>query len=344
MEDQEKKSLLAKIWGKKWWVLVILILVGGGFGIWKLVIAKNGEVETAVIERGRVVEELILSGEIKADEHADLAFGSSGKIAWVGVSEGELVNEGQALMKLDTTNLNADLQRARSDLREEEATVDRVHDDVKDHDDDEDFETKETRTIAEVAKDKAWEAVIKAEENLRNATLIAPFAGLVTEVTNPFSGVNIIYTASQVELVNPETMYFAVSADQTEVVDLGLGQEVAIIFDAYPDEDFGGKIDYLSYTPKSDEVGTVYEVRVGFGDLTVDPNKFRVGMTGDAKFVLSEKEGVLWVPPKFVNSEREGKYVNLEKKNNKVSVEVGIEGEEMVEIVGDVKEGQVVYD
>jgi hypothetical protein len=36
--------------------------------------------------------------------------------------------------------------------------------------------------------------------------------------------------------------------------------------------------------------------------------------------------------------------VNLEKKNNKVSVEVGIEGEEMVEIVGDVKEGQVVYD
>jgi len=67
-------------------------------------------------------------------------------------------------------------------------------------------------------------------------------------------------------------------------------------------------------------------------------------MGGDAKFVLSEKEGVLYVPPEFVNSDVNGKYVNLDKGNNKRYVEVGIEGEDRVEIIGDVKEGDVVYD
>jgi HlyD family secretion protein len=344
METEEKKSWLGRLWSKKWWGILILLIVGGGWGVYKLVIAKDGEVKDTTVQRGTVKEELILSGEITAEKLADLSFASSGEVAWIGVSEGEWVKEGQALAKLDTINLNADLQRARSDLRSAEATVDRVHDDVKDHDTDEDFETKETRTVAEVAKDKAWEAVLKAEENLRNATLYAPFAGMVTQVTNPFSGMNVLYTGSQFELVDPETVYFAVSADQTEVVNIHQGQGVTIVFDAHPDEEYQGQVISIGYAPKSGEVGTVYEVKVGFGDLSLDPSKFRLGMTGDAKFVLAEKEGVLWLPPEYVNSEREGKYVNLEERNRRVSVEVGVEGEDRVEVIGDLKEGDRVYD
>ncbi len=91
------------------------------------------------------------------------------------------------------------------------------------------------------------------------------------------------------------------------------------------------------------EVGTVYKVKVIFVD-EIDATKLRIGMTGDAKFVLSERDEVLYLPPKFINSDTGGKYVNLDRKNNKVYIEVGIEGEERVEVIGDIEEGDTAYD
>jgi RND family efflux transporter MFP subunit len=330
---------------RKFLVIAILIILLILFLIWKFVInRKANDVESEKIQRGKIQEVLILSGEIKADEHAELKFQTSGKLSWIGVKEGDWVNESDALAKLDITNLVSDLQRARSDLREEDATVDRVHDDVKDHDDDETFTQKETRTIAEVAKDKAWENVLKAQENLRNATLYAPFAGIITFVANPFSGVNVLFSETQIEIINPDTIFMEVSADQSEVVDIKVGQKVSIILDAYPDQEFKGDVNFISFTPESEEVGTVYKVKVDLVDDNFNVNKFKISMTGDVKFILSEKDDVLYIPIKFVNSDSEGKYVNLGQKNNRVYIETGIEGEDNIEIVGDLKEGEVVYD
>jgi len=305
---------------------------------------KEAELDTAIIEKGLVVEELVLSGEVKADEHANLTFALSGKISWIGVKEGDEVYKGQQLAKLDTANLNSDFQRAMSDLRSAEATVLRVHDDVKDAGSAETFVEKETRTTAEVAYDKAYEAKLKAEENLRNATLYAPFAGTVTNVTNPYSGVSVIYTASQIELVNPETIYFEVSADQTEVTNLTIGQSVSIILDSVSEKEIEGKVSFIGHTPMIGESGVVYRVKVEIVDESITKESLRIGLTGDAKFTLSEKDDVLFVPTGFLNSDKAGKYVSVGSVKNKVYVEVGLEGEERVEIMGDIKEGDTVVD
>ena len=53
---------------------------------------------------------------------------------------------------------------------------------------------------------------------------------------------------------------------------------------------------------------------------------------------------MLFVPPKFVNTEDGVDFVNLSSKNNMVEVEVGIEGDDRTEIKGDIKEGDKVYD
>ena len=67
-------------------------------------------------------------------------------------------------------------------------------------------------------------------------------------------------------------------------------------------------------------------------------------MTGDAKFILSQNEDVLFVPTRFINSDLNGRFVNLGKTNNKVYIETGLEGEERTEVKGDIKEGDTVYD
>ena len=323
--------------------VIILVLVA--IAAYRYSTSKKGSnIETIKVERGTVQNELVLSGQVNADEFAKLAFPTSGQIAWVGVSEGDSVTKGKALVKLDTTVLNTTFQQARASLRAAEATVEYVHDELKDHAGDETYAQKDTRTTAEVAKDKAYEAYVAAEYNLRNSTLVAPFTGVVTYLAHTFSGENVLATELQAEIINPDTIYYDVSADQTEVTSIHVGQKVNIVFDSYPNEIFPGEVSFISYTPKEGEIGSVYKVKVSFSEKFDDLKKVRIGMSGDAKFVVSEKSDVLYVPPKFVKSDINGKYVNKSGKNNKVYITVGVEGEDRVEISGDIDEGDTLYD
>ena len=301
------------------------------------------EKEQFVVQKGIVEEELILTGEISADEYASLFYPVSGKIVWVGVSEGDWIKKGQALGKIDTTSLNANYQRALADLRSAEATLERVYDAIKDNDDSESYSFKETRTAAEVAKDKAWEAVLMAEDNLRNATLYSPFEGVITHVASPFSGINISLTQPQFSIFNPETVYFEVFADQSEVTRIFKGQKVAVVLDSFFEEELQGEVVFIGFAPISREAGAVYKVKVEMSKEGFDTEKLRIGMTGDAKFIVSKSEDALWVPSNFINYDDEGIYINVGRENNKVYIKTGIEGEERTEIKGSVKEGDIVF-
>lgn len=222
--------------------------------------------------------------------------------------------------------------------------MDRVYDEVKGHDKDESFEQKEDRTQAEVNRDNAYRSFIIAKKNLANAGIVAPFDGVITNVTYPYTGLNTTLAQSQIEIVNPETIYFEVSADQSEVINISKGQKVAVILDSFSSDEYAGEVGYVGLTPKRGEVGTVYAVKVKLSEVNSKITKFRIGMTGDAKFILDENGDVLFVPTNFINSDSKGKFVNLGKPKNKVYVEVGIEGEERTEIVGGIKEGDIVFD
>jgi RND family efflux transporter MFP subunit len=347
MKDIIKKvqDFINKLLRRKKLVVVVVLIIILFFG-WRYYSNRNGNgIETIEVKKGKVIEELILTGSVQADEHAQLPFGSSGELAWLGVFEGDEVRSGQALARLNTSKLAQDLKIADANLRDAAATLDRVYDDLQGKEDSETFAEKETRTAAETAKDAAVFAHIKAQKDLANAVLKAPFDGIVSSITNPFSGINTLATQAQIEVVNPDTIYFDVSADQSEVVDLSIGQKVVIILDSISDEEVEGVVDFISYTPKTGETGTIYKVKVKFLKEQMDTKIYRIGMTGDAKFVLLEKSDVLYVPVDFVNTDTKGKYVNKGAKNNKVYIEVGLEGEERIEIISEeVKEGDVLYD
>jgi RND family efflux transporter MFP subunit len=345
MESEKKPFILRLLKRRKLLLIIFVILAVIGFSYYKIVSRRNAGVQTAKVEKGTVSEELVLSGEINADEYTQLSFPTSGEISWVGVKEGDKVKKGQSLSKLDTTILNSTFQQAQATLRAAEATVENIHDQVKDHSGDETYSQKDTRTTAEAAKDKAYEAYIQAEYNLRNSTLIAPFTGIITYLAHPFPGVNILVTEPQIELINPDTIYFDVSADQNDVVNLSVGQPVSVSIDSLPDETIDGEISFISYTPKSGEAGTVYKIKVMLEGNDLDAQKVRIGMSGDAHFIINKKDNVLYVPPKFINTNGEGKYLNVGSLNNRVYIEVGIEGEDRVEIISDkVKEGETVFD
>lgn len=339
------KKLLIKIKSKlsKKIIIVIgvIILIFTAFRVYSSQKAiKMAQKET--VKKGSVSSELILSGEITAVEYANLAFPTSGKITWVGVTEGNWVKKGQALTSLDKTTLNAALRQAQNNVRMYEASVASTYDSLKDKASSETFAERSTRTTAEVAKDNAYDSLRAAEYNLTNSTLIAPFEGLITYLAHPYSGVNIIATETQVVLLNPNTIYFEVTADQSEVIDIVADQKVVIVLDSYSDKEFLGKVSFIGQTPKENESGTVYKVKVNFDEKSFEGLK--IGMTGDAKFILETKESILFLPSQFIHVDTKGKYVKIGSLKNKTYIQTGIENEDKTEIVSGVNEGDIVYE
>lgn len=327
---------------KKKWIIGLLI-AAVVIGLWRHFTSDGNDAETSQVKKGAVSEELILLGDVQAEEHAQLLFLSPGELSWVGVSEGEEVKKGQLLVRLDPSVVNANYEIALADLRAAEASLERVYDDIQGREDDETYLLREARTQAESTKDRAYRAYTIAKRNLSNLNIRSPFDGIVTNITHPYTGVNIFQTEPQIEIVNPDSLYFRVRADQTELADIRVGQSVVIVLDALLEEEYFGEVAYVGFTPKPGEIGTVYLVKVSF-DKTPDIQKVRIGMTGDARLILREKKDALYLPPRFVKTDADGKYVNLGRINNKVYVEVGLEGEDKVEIISGVSEGDLVYD
>jgi RND family efflux transporter MFP subunit len=335
--------------GKKTIILGIIavILIGGVF-YWQRSRARKNEVETAQIQKGTVKEELILSGEIQADEHVTLQFAASGLLNWVGVKEGDIVRKNQAIASLDSRQLKKNLEKYLNTYGKTRNTFEQTHDDNRNWELATNAEERERlgRIVAnsQLDLDSAVLDVELQDLALKFSTLTTPIAGIVTHVSNPFAGVNIIATQAKFEVVNPQTIFFSVVADQTEVTQIKEGEAVVVILDSFSEKTHVGRVKQVAYTPKEDDVSTVYEIKVEFENLDFSESAIRIGMTGDARFTLKQKDNALYVPTKFVNSDDQGKYLNLGKKNNKVYIETGLEGEDVIEIIGEIQEGATVYD
>lgn len=327
--------------------LVAALVVGGFFLRQKLIKSKNGPLETAQIQKGTVQEELVLSGEIDAREHVVLQFPTSGLLTWVGVKEGDTVKKHQAIASLDSRQLKKTLEKYLNTYGKTRNSFEQTQDTNRNWELTPDAENRQAleRIIANSQLDLN-SAVLDVELQdlaVRLATLTTPIAGVVTTVTDPFAGVNIFATQTKFEVVNPATIFFKVAADQSEVVSLSEGQAVKIVLDSFSDQTLEGKIKSIAYSPETGEVGTIYKIEVEFQNPDFTGKTIRLGMTGDASFVLSQKEEVLYIPNEFLNSDSEGKYLYLGKAGNKVYVETGLEGEEFTEVSGAINEGDTVY-
>jgi HlyD family secretion protein len=336
------KKLKARL-GRKFWVILIILVVVAGFFIFRS--RQSKPTESSKIERGLVKEELILTGSVNAEKYASLSFPTSGKIAWVSAKEGQSLKRGQWLLSLDTTTLNAAYQQSLNAYRNYQATAEQVLDSVKGHSGDETFAQKATRTTAEANRDSSYNAMLAAKYNLDNAIIRAPFDGVLSSLPFSSPGVNISLTDVAAVVVDPSTIYFDVDADQNDVTSLKVSQSVTMVLDSYQDKEMLGTVSFISITPKVGVSGTTYKVKIIFSGEDAFKVSPRIGMTGDAKFVLSQKESTLFVPSEYVKSDTKGKYLKVGEPKNKTYVETGLESEERIEILSNnIKEGDTVYE
>lgn len=338
---------------KRWWIILILLLVGGWIVYGQTAGKKSTTPElTYKVKRQTLRETLTFSGSVDAQEKATLRFQSSGRLAWVGVKEGDVVKKYQSIASLDQQLLKKQLEKELIAYDKQRLTFDNTTMDNDDHALSPDkYLRQDTIDAYKKAQYDLNSSVLDVELSdisLRYSNLVSPIAGVVTSVGTKQAGVNITPTQAEFVIVNPATLYFSGAVDQTDVVKMHEGMEGEISYDSYPDETTPAKVQSIAFTPKLDETGTVYEVKIStIPDSTAATQlKYRLGMTGDVEFVTKKMTDVLGVPTTFIKSEGGKKYVlkKVGDKQVKTTVEVGEEIDTATVILDGLQEGDVVYD
>ena len=331
-------------------ILLVILIIAFGFGGYNYFFASktNIKTDTARVKRGNLEEKLTISGTVEAEEKVTLRFQTSGRLNWVGVKEGDYVKKYQSVASLDQKEVKKKLQKEINDYLNSRWDFEQKNrDDYKDK-----VITDTIKRIKEKAQFDLNNAVLDVEiQNLsvELSNLWSPIEGIVTKITSPYSGVNITPSQAEFEIINPKTVYFSATADQTEVTKIKEGMKGELILDAFSESTLSGSIKNVSFTPKSGETGTVYNVKFTFYNNS--DYKYRIGMGGDLTFVLKSKNDVLYLPIKYVKTENgppggeaSKKYVRVKKNGNeqKIYVETGMETDDETEIVKGVIEGDLI--
>jgi RND family efflux transporter MFP subunit len=324
-------------------ILMVFALIGY-FGYQKFFKAgKNSEIKAAQVNKGTLQEELTISGNIQAEESVILRFQTSGMLSWVGVKEGDYVDKYQTIASLDKRELEKNLKKYLNLYMSERWDFEQTNDNYEGK-----VLSDELKRIIEKAQFDLENSVIDVEIKdlaIKYANLWTPIEGIVTKATHQHPGVNVTTLNSEYEVINPKSIYFSALADQTEVTSLLENMAGNLTLDSYPDETLSGNIKNISFTPKIDETGTVYEVKFIFNSENTG-YKYRIGMAGDLSFVTKIKNDVLYLPIKYVKSSGDKKYVILKEngKEEKRFVQTGMETDNYIEITEGLTEGQLVFE
>ncbi len=103
-------------------VATAVLAVTLGVGIYAF-IPSHPTLDTVVVARRDISEDVSTTGKIDAAEHVSLSFGRPGTVASIPVTVGEKVTQGQLLASLDISDLEASLHGAQADVAVQEANL-----------------------------------------------------------------------------------------------------------------------------------------------------------------------------------------------------------------------------
>lgn len=328
-------------------IIIVCIILGlAGFSVYrgnKTTAARS--IETASVTRGTFVRDIKSSGKTKSDTSVELKFQGSGKLLWVNVKEGDMVQAYQAIAGLDAREVQKNLEKSLRDYSAQRndfehmtrVTYDNIFDPTKAPND----------TIRRILEKNQWDldkAVLDVELRhlaLEYATLVTPIAGIVTHVDTPVAGVNVTPATAMFAISDPSSLVFEANVDEIDVGRLVIGQPATIALDAFADTTFSGKISYISFVSETSGGGaTVFPVKITFDQ----PQNLRIGLNGDVSIEVAKEEQVLTVPIEAVREDDEGKYVfrKTGESFERVAVTVGNQNEDIIVIKSGLSDGELV--
>lgn len=205
------------------------------------------------------------------------------------------------------------------------------------------------RAKAQVAQARA--ALERAEEDLRNSTIVSPMDGIVlsrdVEVGDAVSSILIL--GSQATLVmtlgDVSEVYVKGKVDEADIGKVYLGQPARIVVESFKDKQFLGKVTKISPMGVEKDNVTTFEVRVSIQNPS---GELKANMTANAEIILEEHQNVLLIPETAIIYNRErNTFVEVPDPGakagmRKIEIQTGISNGIKTEVVAGLKEGDQV--
>jgi HlyD family secretion protein len=339
---------------------------------------KGDKVYAEKSERRELAQIVKATGELQPRIQVNISAHVVGKIDKLYVQEGDLIRKGQPFLRLEQQAFLAQRDQWAAQLRSSETAVQQAQVSLADTNvklaraqklKTEGISTQQDLEAAQLAEasarlqlDSAHEAVsqtranlIKAQDDLTKTTIYSPLTGRVITLNakegevvvsgtmnNPGSVIGIIADMAE---INAE-----VDVDETEIVNVKLGQEAVVRVDALPGSEYKGKVAEVGssgYNRANQPDVTFFKVKVL---LDHPDDNLRARMSVRAEIRTASRPGALTVPIQAV-VEREGEkgqkarkvvYVIEGGKAHERTVTTGISDETHVELTSGLKPGEQV--
>lgn len=274
--------------------------------------------------RGEAAEVVYASGIIEPRVWAKVTSTVRERIVEQCNCEGESVEKGEVLARLDDTEarailgeLHARLSLAREEYRRKLALAER-------------------NTISEQTVDRArtdvaqLEALIAGQEaRLAAYVLRAPSAGRVLRQDGEIGEVAELGTVL-FWVGEPRPLIVEAEVNEEDIPRVEVGQKAYLRSDAFPERALEGVVD--SITPKGDPVTKTYRVRLGLPEDT----PLRIGMSTDVNIVVRLSRNALIIPAAAVSGTKVA--VVESGKATLREIKTGIRGANGVEVLSGLEE------
>lgn len=327
----------------RWKTSLFVVLLAIGLVFYFVQRAEANKVELVVEspQYRELTKTLDLSGFVDAKEKARLRFAAGGKVVWLGAQEGELVKKGQTIATIDQAALNKQLQQDLNLYMKERWDWEETRDGVKDKT----IETSQRRTIDK----EQWDlenTILSVEIRdiaIQNTRLSAPFAGILVSSPTTVAGIQLL-ASDYFEVVNPDSFVFRAAVDESDIGLVSLEQSGALELDAFLDNTFTTKVQYVSFVSTETSSGTAFVIEFPLDQAGFD-KPLRIGMNGEIQLLLESKDSALSIPNTAIIQRDGTTYVTVQtddKQTKEVAVEVGLETDEYIEILSGLSESDKV--
>ena len=328
-----------------------------------------------VVTRGDVVAEVMGTGTIEARLKADIGPKISGLVTEVLVDQGDRVQAGQVLMKIDDRDLKRQVEAVEAGVEAASAALDRLLADRKrveaileqarrEHGRQEGLMKNQISSSDDV--DRAVEALRVAEANMASAdaaiaegrktliaaektlefhrarladtVVLAPFAGIIVHRGRD-PGSIVVPGATVLSLVSTDEIWVSAWVDETEMSRLKPGQEARVVFRSEPDRAYEGDVARLGRQADRETREFIVDVRV-----RSLPENWAIGQRAEVYIDTGRREAVPVLPVGLViwRDETPGVFVEKNRRAEWAPLKLGVRGREMVEIVAGLEPGQDV--
>jgi len=312
-------------------VLSIVLTRGAG---------REATPNTVTVTRGDIVKSVVVDGNLVMPRKADLSFGVTGTVTEVLVDEGDNVTKDQVLARLDTPSLESSVEMAelQVEIAEEQVKSARAQYEASSTD-----IARASWRIAKLNLEIAELSLESAELSLEKAIIVAPFDGVVTDVT--ITEGKEISTAAlatpAISLVDTSEIEMRGFIDEIDIAIVKVGQAANITLDALPDEEVKAEVAFIS------PIGTTL-IGVVYYETTItleSPDEgLKDGMTATAEVVIERRDDVLFIPNRALRGSWENPWVLVlvDEQVEEREITLGLTDGINTEVLSGLEEGEKV--